>query len=177
MKEWKLLKKTKVFDAPYSVLEQWNLETPQGNEIQPILKINYDAVFVFALTVDHQVVLLKQYFVSNLSAHYTVIAGSVDSQKSPFEIAQAELLEEAGGVAEEIISLGSIVARKWDVGRHHFFLAKGVILSHEQSLDDSEDIQVELVSIDECKQMLEQNLIHDSGGVVCAYKALAYLQL
>lgn len=177
MNEWKLLNKTKVFEGPYSVLEQWSLQTPQGHEIHPILKINYDAVFVFALTKEYQVVLLKQYFVSALTAHFTVIAGSVDKDKTPLEIAKAELLEEAGGVAEEMISLGSIVARKWDVGNHHFFLAKGVMLSRPQSLDESEDIQVEVVSLDRFKKMLADNEIHDSGGLVCSYKALEYLKI
>jgi len=175
MKEWKLLGKKKVFEAPYAILEQWSLNTPNEKEIHPIIRVNHDAVFVCALTTENQVVLLKQYFVSALEPHYTVIAGSIDSDKTPEEIATAELLEEAGGVAEEIISLGKIVARKWDVGDHHFFLAKGVTLSGRQDLGTGEDIQVELVSLEKFKQMLKDNEVHDSGGVVCAYKALDYL--
>lgn len=176
MKEWKLKNKKVVFEGPYTKVEQWYIETPQGKEIDPMLAVYNDAVFVFALTKDNQVVLLREFFVSDMSYHYTVVAGSVDREGEPIEIARAELREEAGATTDELIPLGTITSRKWSVHADHLFLAKDVTLA-EQDLQGHEDIQVELVSVERFREILRNGEMHDSSGVVCAYKALDYLGL
>lgn len=176
MSEWKLNNKKVAFEGPYVKVEEWFLQTPLGKEIHPLMDIGHDAVFVFPITKDNKVVVLKEFFVSDMSYHYTVVAGSVDRDDTPLEIARAELREEAGATTDELISLGNITARKWSVRTDYFFLAKDVMLQ-AQDLQGHEDITVEVVSLERFKEILRNGEMHDSSGTVCAYKALDYLGL
>ncbi len=176
MSEWKLNNKKVVFEGPYVKVEQWDVQTRFGQEIHPLMDIGHDAVFVFPITKENTVVVLKEFFVSDMQYHYTVVAGSVDRDGSPLEIARAELREEAGATTDELISLGHITARKWSVRTDYFFLAKNVALQ-AQDLQGHEDIQVEVVSLERFKEILRNGEMHDSSGTVCAYKALDYLGL
>ncbi len=176
MSEWKLNDKKVAFEGPYVKVEEWFLETPLGKEIHPLMVIANQAVFVFPITEDNKVVVLKEFFVSDMSYHYTVVAGSIDRDGAPLEIARAELLEEAGATTDDLIPLGKITSRKWDVHIDHFFLAKNVTLQ-AQDLQGHEDITVEVVSLERFKEILRNGEMHDSSGTVCAYKALDYLGL
>ena len=174
MSEWKVNNKRVAFEGPYVKVEEWFVQTPLGKEIHPLMVINNPAVFVFPITTDNKVVVLKEFFVSNMSYHYTVVAGSIDREDTPLEIARAELLEEAGATTDELIPLGKITSRKWDLHIDHFFLAKNVQLQ-AQSLQGHEDITVEVVTLERFKEILRNGEMHDSSGTVCAYKALDYL--
>jgi ADP-ribose pyrophosphatase len=161
MSEWKLNRKQTAFEGPYVKVEEWFLQTPLGKEIHPLMVIANQAVFVFPITEDNKVVVLKEFFVSDMSYHYTVVAGSMDREGSPLEIARAELLEEAGALTDELIPLGKITSRKWDVHIDHFFLAKNVQLQ-KQDLQGHEDIAVEVVSLERFKEILRNGEMHDS---------------
>ncbi len=176
MSKWKLNDKKVAFEGPYVKVEEWFLETSSGKQIHPLMNIQHDAVFIFPVTKDNKIVVLKEFFVSDMSYHYTVVAGSVDREGTPLEIARAELLEEAGATTDDLILLGSITSRKWSVRTDYFFLAKNVTLQ-AQDLQGHEDITVEVVSLERFKEILRNGEMHDSSGTVCAYKALDYLGL
>jgi len=57
----------------------------------------------------------------------------------------------------------------------HMFLATGGKLVKEQELDDNEDIEIHLVSIDELKQMLDNNEIIQAMHVTCLHYGLKKL--
>jgi hypothetical protein len=57
----------------------------------------------------------------------------------------------------------------------HFYLATGGKRVKAQELDDNEDIELHLVSMDELKQMLQENQIIQSMHVTAIFYALQKL--
>ena len=57
----------------------------------------------------------------------------------------------------------------------HMFLATGGEKNAEQKLDDNEDIEVELISLEELKQLIRDNAIVQSMHVTCILYALRKL--
>ncbi len=57
----------------------------------------------------------------------------------------------------------------------HMFLATGGKLVKEQSLDDNEDIEIELCTIEELKQLLDNSEIIQSMHVTAIYYGLKKL--
>ncbi len=171
---WELRKKDQLFHNPYVGVEKWSFVS-DGQEKQFDMFIAYDAVIVFALTADNEVLLLKQYFFSSQKTHYTLVAGIVDDGEEIEKTAERELMEEAGAKATEWVHLGSSMRGKWVIGTLHFFLATGVEQVQEPELDGSEELEPVTMSMEEFKVRLASSEIEDVGSVACAYRALDYL--
>src|SRR5690606_20858147 len=84
--------------------------------------------------------------------------GCVDPGETPEEAVKRELLEETGYEFKQIEPLGSLYANPSTAGNKTFsFLARGGRKVQEQHLDGREEIIVELVSIEQLKQLLLDN--------------------
>jgi len=140
------------------------------------IHVRRGAAIVFGITDDEKVLLLEEKFISTQEKHKTLVAGGLDKNKTPEEVAWKELREEAGCDAEEMILLGTSVENKWTTGKLYFFLAKGVQLVGDQILEKNEDINFSFVSKKEFKKFLEGGEIDDATVEVCAWKALNYLE-
>ena len=57
----------------------------------------------------------------------------------------------------------------------HFFLATGGEKTEQPSLDDNEDIEVQLLTLEEMKQLLRDNTIIQSMHVTALFYALEKL--
>jgi 8-oxo-dGTP pyrophosphatase MutT (NUDIX family) len=175
-KIWKLLSKKEAFDSPHKRLEDWTFEVEEGKEQTYTLQAWGGGVVVFALTKDKKVLVLDQFFVSQQKKHITLVAGMIDKDKTPEEIAVQELREEAGCVAGSLISLGKSVRSKWITGYLHFFLALGVEQNYEQALNLSEDISCRFVDIETCKTYLRDGRLKGLFAELCARRAFDYLE-
>ncbi|HEX8315939.1 MAG TPA: NUDIX hydrolase, partial [Flavisolibacter sp.] len=89
---------------------------------------------------------------------------------------ERELLEETGYRFETIEYLGKISANPSTTNNFmHMFLATGGEKITEQHLDDTEDVDVLLMSIDEVKQLVRENKMMQSLHVNCIMYALLKL--
>jgi rSAM/selenodomain-associated transferase 1 len=96
------------------------------------------AVFVAAVTTDHDLLLVRQYRHPVRDWTLEVPAGSVGEGESPLEAAQRELREETGGIAAGWTHLTTFFSSSAHLSlRSDAFLARGVSLG-ETSLDDDE---------------------------------------
>ena len=87
-----------------------------------------------------------------------------------------ELVEETGYEFEEFIDLGKISANPATTNNYmHMFLATGGEKKREQKLDETEDVEVILCSIDEVKQMLRDRSIVQALHTSCIFFALERL--
>jgi 8-oxo-dGTP pyrophosphatase MutT (NUDIX family) len=126
---------------------------------------------------DGRILMVRQYRHALGEVCIELPGGCVDDADKTFEDAVArELLEETGYIFSKLDYLGKISANpSTNNNLMHMFLAKGGKKIKEQQLDGNEEIEVELYSIDEVKQMLKENKIVQAMHVTCILYALAKL--
>lgn len=172
---WKKISEQNIFDRPFAAAEEWHMVDPSGREHRFDVGRFPNAVLVFGVTPDQQVLLLRQYIIAEESYQTSMVAGVIEGDEDPEETARRELREEAGCEAATITHLGSMNRNKWAVGTYHFMLAQGVMQTQEQQLDGAEDIAPYFVSMEQCREMLERMEIHDPPIALLAWYAFSYL--
>ncbi|GHU55261.1 hypothetical protein FACS189411_03360 [Bacteroidia bacterium] len=160
--QWKVLKSEYLFNEPWLTVRREIVELPNGNQIPSYYVLEYpDWVNVLAITKDQQFVFVKQYRHGLGSVNYELCAGVCEKEDpSPLFSAQRELLEETGygnGTWREYTKLSPNPSTHANIT--HCFLAQDVEKIGEQDLDDTEDISVHLLSIDEVKALLANDAI------------------
>ena len=173
--DWKLTKKIRIHDYFYKSLEEWTFKTHANKEKTYIIDVEPDTVVVFGITRDDKVLTLREYFLAPQKRVLSLVAGIVDKEKSLVEIAVEELREETGCVASEMVYLGHLIKGKYTAGLVHLFLAKNVERKYEQQLEDSEDIEVNFMGLEQFKEALRQGGLSPLHEFAVAYRALDYL--
>ena len=159
--------KLKVLDREYIIKRPWltarrdKVELPDGRVIEEYYVLEYpDWVNVIAITKEGQFVMERQYR-HGLGVHSTELpCGVMEKGEEPLEAARRELLEEtgyAGGEWTKLMAIGPNPGSQNNLT--HCFLAVGVEKIAEQSLDDTEELTVHLMSEAEVKSLLENNQI------------------
>ena len=97
--------------------------------------------------------------------------GVMEKGEQPLEAAQRELLEETGYGNGEWSKLMTIAPNPGSMSNlTHCFLAVGVEKISNQSLDETEELTVHLISETEVKSLLENGQIYQSLMVAPLYK-------
>lgn len=169
--KWKFISKKNVFNSEFVSVEDWEVQLPNGKKQTYAMTTHLDAVFVFGISDEGNVLVLKQFFMSSQAYEHTLVAGVIEDE-DPTKAAERELMEETGCTAKEFVYLGKSLRAKWSTGDFHLFLAKGVKQVAPQELEESEDIEVEFMPLEKFKQLLSENKLEDVAAVACAYKAL-----
>ncbi len=146
--------------------------------IHPFFKMEFlDWVNIVPLTTKEEVVLVKQYRFGIDEVTLEVPAGTLDKgEQDPQLAAQRELLEETGYSSNDIVSLGKVAANPAIQNNYcHFYLAKDVILTSEQDLDLTEDIEIELVKLTEIDSLISSGQIKHSLSILNLLYAKEYL--
>ena len=95
----------------------------------------------------------------------------MEKGEQPLEAAQRELLEETGYGNGEWSKLMTIAPNPGSMSNlTHCFLATGVEKISNQSLDETEELTVHLMSEEEIKSLLENDQIYQSLMVAPLYK-------
>ena len=160
------LAKIKVMSSRYLAEKPWftvreeRVQLPNGNEIPNYYVFEYpDWVNVIAVTRDGKFVFERQYRHAVGLVSYELCAGVCEpDDASPLESARRELLEETGygnGEWEELMILSP------NPGTHtnltYCYLARNVERIESQHLEPTEDIAVELLSLEEVRALLDCN--------------------
>ncbi|MBD0368225.1 MAG: NUDIX hydrolase [Flavisolibacter sp.] len=150
---------------------------PNGT-IVPAFYINEypDWVNGLALTKEGKVLLVKQYRHGIGEESIELPGGVVDPGESVQKALQRELLEETGYHFDQFTYLGKISANPSTTNNYmHMFLAVEGEKVAEQSLDETEDLEVMLVTLQEVKDLVRLNKILQSLHVNCIFYALEKL--
>lgn len=167
-KPWETLNSTHLSRKPWLTLRQDRVRLPNGAVIEEYNVLEYpDWVNVVAVTRDGKIVLVRQYRHGLGSVHYELPAGVCDpGDPGPEDSARRELLEETGFGGGDWSHLMTLSANP---GTHanltHSFLATDVERIADPRLEETEDIRVHLVDLDELRVILA------GGGVVQALHA------
>ena len=175
--KWKVLESKYIFRAPWLTVRQEKCELPNGKIMEAYYTLEYPTwVTCFALTKDNQVVLVRQYRHGLNVISLETPGGVVDEGESVETAVARELKEETGYVFESIESLGKISANPATTNNYmYMFLARGGEKVSGQSLDETEDVAVELYSLDEVKELIRGQKIVQALHVSCMLYALERL--
>lgn len=158
---WRVLDREYIIKRPWLTARRDKVELPDGRIIEEYYVLEYpDWVNVIAITKDGQFVMERQYR-HGLGVHSTELpCGVMEKGEDPLEAAKRELFEETGYGNGEWTKLMVIAPNPGSQNNlTHCFLAVGVEKIAEQSLDDTEELTVHLMSEAEVKSLLENNQI------------------
>src|SRR5215204_1232706 len=159
--KWKVLESEYLFNEPWLTVKKEKCELPNGRLMPAYYILEYPGwVSGFALTKDGKVVMVKQYR-HGLGLISTELPGGVIDKGETPEVAIArELKEETGYVFESFEFLGKICANPATTNNYmYMFVARGGEKVADQSLDDTEDVEVVIYTIEEVKHMLRDHQI------------------
>lgn len=176
--KWKILSSEYLFNDRWFKVRKDVCESPEGKIIDPYYVYEFPTwVGVVPVTENGEVVMVKQYRHALGEVCIEIPGGCVDDTDTSFEEAAArEVREETGYSFSSFEYLGRISANpSTNTNLLHMFLARGGVKVGEQTLDHNEEIEVQLLSIAELKDLIRENKIVQSMHVTCIMYALEKL--
>ena len=175
---WKTLASEYLHNDTWLTIRKDTCLTPGGALISPFYVYEFPTwVTALALTEDGKVVLEKQYRHALGQTNYEIPGGCVDDTDPSLQFAiERELLEETGYQFEKYEYLGRTSSNpSTNSNWMHMYLATGGKLVKRQELDHGEEIEIQLFTIEELKQLLRDGQIIQSMHVTTLLYALARL--
>lgn len=153
---WKVLSSEYLSHEPWYTVRRERVELPSGAIVPNWYIFEFpDWVNVIARTEAGAYVMISQYRHALGRTHYELVAGCCDAGETPLEAAQRELMEETGyggGVWHELMCLSPNPTNH--TNHSYTFLAEGVVRMQEQQAEESEDIDIHLMSEEELRELL-----------------------
>ena len=164
---WRLLSSEIVHDAGIFQLRRDNY-THQGRPTHPFYVLETGTwINVVPITVEGEVVLVRQYRHGISEVTLEVPGGVVDRAEEPAAAAARELLEETGYQGDPPVLIGNVSSNPAILtNRTHTYLMSNLRRVAEPSPDEHEDIAVELVQESEIPGLIESGEIHHSLSVL-----------
>jgi ADP-ribose pyrophosphatase len=141
---------------------------------------NPDFVTVLPITREGEIVLVHQWRPGVERTLAEFVGGGIDGDESPLAAAHRELLEETGLRTEKMIYLGAAAPDPTRLSSQaHLFVALAVEEAAAVSLEDGEQLQVELVTPKRLRELLVSCEIGSANHLALAGLALlhGYLQI
>lgn len=171
---WKVVESKCLFTEPWFTVRKDICELPNGKKHEAYYILEYpDWATAFALTEDNKVVMVRQYRHGLGEISTELPGGVIDKGETAVQAIKRELKEETGYEFESFEEIGQVAPNPATSNNYmHMFIARGGKKIHEQNLDETEDVEVLVFSIDEVKQMLRENKIVQSLHCTCIFYAL-----
>lgn len=176
--KWKTLSSEYLFNDTWLKARKDRCQRPDGKIVDPYYVTEYpDWVTGFGLTRDEKVILVKQYRQGLGEVCIELPGGCIDKTDVDKEHAvRRELLEETGYRFNSVEYLGRTSANpSTNSNALYMYLLTGGEKVQEQELDQNEEIEVLLVTIEEFLQMLRENKFIQSMHVANIFFALLKL--
>ena len=177
MEKWKLLESEYLIQRPWLTARCDKVQLPNGTIHNEYYVLEYPTwINVIAITDEGKYVMVEQYRHGLQDVFTEIVAGVVESDEPPIEAAKRELLEETGFGGGEWSLNAVLSANPGSMNNLTYsFIAKGVKKLCEQHLDETEDINVKLLSEDEVRRMLRNDEIKQALMAAPLLKHLANL--
>lgn len=175
--KWKVLSSEYISRHQYFTARKDKCETPDGKIIEAyyVVELPTTACAV-ALTDEGEVLMVRQYRHPIKETLIEIPGGFLDENESPEVAMKRELLEETGYEFSSIVKVGKIAANPGVLDNYtYLFLAKGGRKTSEQKLDDTEELEVEKISVQELKRLFLDNEIVQATHNSCVFYALREL--
>lgn len=153
------------------------VELASGRTFEPVVLEFRSWANVLALTKNNEVVLVKQYRHGVQEDLLEFPGGIVDDGESPLEGIRRELMEETGYSAENLVEVGRIYPNPALQHNTLFcYVATDVEKIGEQHFDDTEEIEVQLLPLDELIELAKSGKFLHALHVAVLFQALAFLK-
>ena len=162
--KWKTISSEYIIKKPWATLRVDNCELPDGRIANEYYVLEYpNWANAVAVTEDGQIIMVRQYRHSGGITSIEIPGGVIENGEDPLKAIERELLEETGYAFEKFELVSTVYPNPATSNNVCFcYLATGGKQVQEQSLDEHEDISVELYGMQEVKEMLLQNKIPQS---------------
>ncbi len=128
-------------------------------------------VNVIPLTPNERVVLIRQFRHGIRDMTLEIPGGMVEHGMSPLQAGKQELIEETGCTAERWTDLGWVHPNPAILtNRCHTFLARDLACDESQELDETEEIEILNVPLDEIPTLIREGKITHALVVVAFYR-------
>lgn len=165
LKKWEQLSAEYLFKESWFSLRRDKVLKGNGGEMYPYYVLEYTHwATVFPVTTQGEIIMVRQYRYGLGEWSLEVPGGIMDPHETnPLEAAKRELLEETGYSCGQIREVGKVApnpatANNW----MHIFLATDCELTHTQSFDPHEEMELILMDIEDVKHLLRENKIIQS---------------
>ena len=175
--KWKVVESERIFEQPWFTVRKDICDLPNGKQHSAYYILEYPSwVSALAFTEDNKLLMVKQYRHGLGVVSTELPGGVVDKGETETTAIARELKEETGYVFESFEFIGKISPNPATSNNYmHMFIAKGGKKVAEQSLDETEDVEVLTYTIDEVKQLLRDQKIVQALHVACIFYALEKL--
>lgn len=174
-RKWKVLDSEYLFKRPWLTVRCETVQLPNGIINKEYYILEYpDWINIIALTKENQFIFIRQYRHGIQQTNYELCAGVCEKNEPPLVSAQRELLEETGygkGDWKEYMVISANPSTMTNVT--HCFIATGLEKIAPQQLEDTEDLTVHLLSIEEVKELLISDQIKQSLHAAPLWKYIA----
>jgi ADP-ribose pyrophosphatase len=159
----KTLSKEQIYNGKIIDLYIEEVELPNKKVSKREIVKHPGAVAVIAVTEEGKIVMVEQFRKPLEKTIIEIPAGKLEKGEDPSECAKRELLEETGYSCESMESIGSFYTSPGFADELiHLFFTDSLIQKGEQMTDEDEFVNVIEVSIDEAKEMIKSQKIHDA---------------
>ena len=178
LRHWTVRSSTYRVNEPFLRVRSDTVELPDGTVIENyFVRESRGFAIVAAITPDRRVVLVRQYKHGIAQIVLELPAGMIDPDESPADCAVRELAEETGYAGDPPRLLRSLFADPTSSNASfHVFLIENAVPKFAQSLDTTEAIVVETVTIEDLHAAVRDGRIGSGSQVAAAYVALDHIQ-
>lgn len=164
MSNWHVLQREMIKADRFEVVVE-RVQLPNQSEAPfSYVKMKHGVCIIPVLPND-QIICIKQYRHIFGKWEYELPAGGIEEGDQPIDAAKKELLEETGYKATQWMDLGYIYASVGSTDEViHLFAAKG-LTKHEQQLEESEEIEIEVVHLETLKKWIAEGEFRHSAGI------------
>lgn len=178
MKPWKRVEPTETVKIGWKTIVTKNFIDPVDGRVRPFTTIFAEgdkAAAVIALTADNKVVVARQFRPGPERIMDELPGGGVERGEDPKVAAERELLEETGYKPQKMELLGTNCRDAYSNATWHYYLATGCELIDAQNLDEGEQVDVHLISIEQLIDNAMHDRMTDPIAVLYAYEKLKAL--
>lgn len=163
---WKITGEKKVYENPWIGLTEYQVINPSGGQgIYGKIHFKNCAIAVIPLDEDFNIWLVGQYRFVLGQYSWEIPEGGAPEGEDPLDAAKRELLEETGLKAEDwsivqTLHLSNSVSDEFGI----IYLARN-LSQFESSPEETEELEVKRISIEEAYQLVCNGVITDSLSV------------
>lgn len=178
LRHWTVRSSTYRVNEPFLRVRSDTVELPDGTVIENyFVRESRGFAIVAALTPDRRIVLVRQYKHGIAQIVLELPAGMIDPGEAPEACAIRELAEETGYAGEPPRLLRTLFADPTSSNASfHVFLIENAVPKFAQSLDTTEAIVVETVTIEELHTAVRDGRIGSGSQVAAVYVALDHIR-
>ena len=149
IKKWQILSEDDVSPSKWFRLFRHSVKLPNGNVYDDFYVSDLgDVAMVLPVTSNNELIFVRQYKHGAREITLELPAGRIEKGQSPIQAARLELEQETGIVSDDLTPIGELRPfPSKDKMIVYGFLANGINCTRKQNLDETEDLEVEPISL------------------------------